>query len=64
MAYINREEIIKKIKDVQSLYTGQFYALIRDVLEIIKTEPIATVDMLYKEAYEKGKEEIHWKNWK
>lgn len=55
MAYINREETIDQIKEIQSLYTGQLYDLIGRALDVVKSAHIATVDELYKQAYEKGK---------
>lgn len=39
MSYINREEAIRQIEEVQSLFTGQYFDLIDRALDIIKNMP-------------------------
>lgn len=44
MSYINREEAIRQIEEVQSLYVGQYFDLIGRTLEIIKNLPDEDVE--------------------
>ena len=46
MSYINREEAIRQIEEVQSLYIGQLFDLIGRTLDIVKNMPEENVDEL------------------
>lgn len=48
MSYINREETIRQIEEVQSLYTGQYFDLIGRALDVVKNMPDEPVEKVVR----------------